>query len=230
MSNKLQVRTIRAFYEDTTKSKLTVLYAGVVPSGDEPTLEIDVNNGAKALTATLTGRQVLSGNTLMSFETSEQLHSVDVIRLSNFGVTPSPFNDVRVANNIRIVGATGSYAADHWDYKVTIDTDGSSAIGYTAGEHGTMTDLGKTTNIKKVRQFTIDSNGEIIVEAAYGREFGKQCTISIEGVQRASIPLRLAWSEANSNYTLQSTQLVYLYDTFQELVGATIGFSITEHN
>ena len=234
MSNKVQLRSSRAFYENSAVSKLTTKFMGIVPSGDEPALLIDINHGAKALTATLLGSQIVDGgtNTLLTYETSEQIHSVDEIRITNGSLTvPSVFIDAEVANNVRIAGANGGYDSDSWDYKIVLDTDGSSAIGYTGGEHGIRTTAGKAGhNIKEVRQFTIDDAGEIIIEANGERTFGKSCTVSIEGVQKASIPLRLNWSETFQNYSLQSTQLIYLYDTFTELIGATVGFSISEHN
>jgi len=233
MSNKLQIRSVRAFYEDSTKSKLTIKYAGVVPIGDNPTPILDINHGSKAMPTTFIGRQVIDGgtNTLFTFETSAQVHSVDEVRVSNTANVPTEFNDVHVANNVTVHGTNGSYNADRWDYVMRVDTDGGTAVGYTADEHGSYLDLGKAgQNVKKVRQFTIDNAGEIILEGTGEREFGLSCTVTIEGVQRASIPLTLAWSETNLNYTLTSTQLIYLYDTFVELIGASVGFSICEHN
>ncbi len=235
MSNKIQVRTIRAFYDSAAQSKLTVKFTGIVADANKPTLLLTANEGVKIFTPVIQGYQVVDGgtNTLITYTITPEIKELDVLLASNSGAVPSEFRDIRVRNLVTAnVFDGGIYGSDHWDYYIKIASDGATAIGYTANLHGVMLEeLGKAKgNQTKLRQFTIDNAGGIVIEPSFHRQFGNTLTLSIEGVPRASLPLILTWDVVNSNYSMAATpNLVYMYDEFVAITGALIGFSISAH-
>jgi hypothetical protein len=242
MSNKLQVRTARAFYDNPLNSKLTVKFSGVIDAADMPDLQLKINGSAKSGTAMPTGVQVVDGgsNCIITYNTDLEIHPVDRVVVSNVTDKGPKFYGIPVDNRVKVVGATGGYSSDDWDYKMVVGSDGDTPpeYGYIANVTGELI----TTSLKNkssrnrphITYFTIqEDTGAIRLECGTDgtdRLFGKSCTVELEGFGRAVIPLKLTWSEANKQYDMDDIQIAYLGDTIKELVGATVGFSISEHN
>jgi hypothetical protein len=240
MSNKTQIRTIRAFYDNPLTSKLTAKFNGVIDAADMPDLDLKLNGTAKTGTATPTGVQVIDGgsNCIITYNTNIEIHPVDRLTASNTTDKGPKFYGLPVDNRVHVIGATGGYSSDDWDYKMVVGTDGGSPAeyGFIANVTGEIVHptLKSSRNRPHLTYFTIqEDDGSMRLECGMDgtdKLFGKSCTLEIEGMGRAVVPLRLGWSEADKQYEMHDIQIGYLGDTIKELVGATVGFSITPHH
>ena len=234
MSNVAQVRTIRAFYEDSAKSKVTIKYAGVVGVPATPPV-MKANNDGRTIGLLTPSRQVVDSgtNTIISYTTDVRISPLDKLLVSNVGGVVK-FRDQPVANLVTAdIFSSGSWNSDSWDYYIKVGADGTGTdIGYEAGAYGAMEfDQGKK-DPTQIKQFTfVTDENEFIVEPKGGKRiFGSTCRLSMQGMPKASVPIDLSWDEANQNYSMLSPQFSFYVDEFALIDGARIGFSLSARN
>ena len=242
MANVLQVKSIRVFYDTPVKTKLTAKFNGVITSGNEPDIVLDVNGGSKTVTTTAGGIQIVDGgsNSLITYATSVEIKETDYIVASNTDGAKLPvFYGVAVDNRVVANPNTSyQYDSDDWDYYITLGKDGGSPeeYGYIANVIGglNLNDGKAGRNSIPLTYFTVeDGTGSMRLECGKdgtSQLFGKSCTVSIQGVPRAVVPLKLGWNETLKQYEMIDIQIGYLGDEFKTMVGGKVGISISAHH
>ena len=236
--NTLNAGSARLFYEDSTKSKLTMSFNGIVEDDEMMIPLLQLNNDGRSLTASFVGKQIVNGgtNTLLTFFTSERVSSLDKVLItnSNSSLSPLEFRDLPCANRIKVdVFNTGAWEHDLWDYYITVGVDGGvTQFGYEAGAYGASEFDHNRKDATQIKQFTFDSSAnEFIVEPKGGKQiFGRTCRLSMEGMPKATIPIDLVWDEANKNYSASDINYSFFLDEFTLLNGARMGFSLSARN